>query len=224
VIELYVDMVSQPSRAVYWLFLLCNIPHTLKLVKLLEREQRSDGFLKINPLGTVPAINDNGFSFNESATIVRYLKATRDIEDNWYPDNIRERVTVDRFLDWHHSNTRAGCAGFLRENYLFPRMGIEKNEAREKFVLQILKSSFKVLCEFWLKDDKYIGGLSNPSFADLQLYSELKNLELIDFDFSQWPKIQNYMKRIEKLPHYQKVHAFFHRALEATRQINKPKL
>jgi len=101
---------------------------------------------------------------------------------------------------------------------------LKKNEAREKFVLQILKSSFKVLCEFWLKDDKYIGGLSNPSFADLQLYSELKNLELIDFDFSQWPKIQNYMKRIEKLPHYQKVHAFFHRALEATRQINKPKL
>jgi len=117
-IELYIDMVSQPSRALYWLFLLNNLPHTIKLVKLMEMQHKTEEFKKINPLQTVPAINDNGFCLNESATIVRYLKATKDMDENWYPEKLRDRIIVDRYLDWHSLNTRIGCAGYFREKFL----------------------------------------------------------------------------------------------------------
>jgi len=194
-IDLYIDMVSQPSRSIYWFFLLNKIPHNVKIVKLMDREHMGESYLKINPLGTVPAINDNGFSFNESATIMRYVKATRNVDDNWYPENIRHRVVVDRYLDWHHINVRQGAAGTFREHFLNPKLGIETNPVRSELFGKLLSNGLKHLNNFWLKDDKYIGGFSRPSYADLQCYGELKNLELIDFDFSKWPKVDNFLKK-----------------------------
>jgi len=221
-IELYVDMISQPSRALYWLFLLNNIPHTLKVIKLMSMEHKTESFLKINPLGTVPAINDNGYCINESSTIVRYLKATKEMDDNWYPENLRERVIVDRYLDWHPGNTRMGCAGYFRENYLNPKMGVPINETRAKLYLGYLKVTLKHLNDFWLKDDKFVGGLSKPSFADLQLFCELKMIELSDFDFSNWPKVQSFMKKLEKFTYYDQVHNLFNKLKNSRTQ--KPKL
>jgi len=220
-IDFYCDMISQPSRAVYWFLLLNKIPHKIKIVKLMEMEHKKESFLKINPLGTVPAISDNGFSFNESATIIRYLSATRDIEDHWYPENLRQRVTVDRYLDWHPSNTRQGCAGTFRENYLNPKLGVERNEIRARLFRNILENALRLINEFWLRDDKYVGNLDKPSYADLQMYCELKNLEIIDFDFSKWPRVLNFMKKMERLPHHDEVHKVFNKIASSA---SKPKL
>ena len=109
-ITLYVDLMSQPSRSVYWFILLNDIPHTLELIQLMKGEHRSRAYLQKydfptlcnsrNPLGTVPLIQDGDFYLGESATIVRYLSNTRRVEDQWYPSLPRDRAKVDFYLDW----------------------------------------------------------------------------------------------------------------------------
>ena len=35
------------------------------------------------------------------------------LPDHWYPTNPERRAKVDEYLDWHHTNTRAGAAMYF---------------------------------------------------------------------------------------------------------------
>lgn len=56
VIKLYVDFMSQPSRAVWAFCLIAKIPFELKETKIAKMEMRTEEYKKINPMAKVPAI------------------------------------------------------------------------------------------------------------------------------------------------------------------------
>ena len=80
----YYFPLSQPSRAVLAFLELTKIPHEKKIVNILAGEHKTAEYLKINPLGFVPAIDDDGFSFGEGEAIVRYLINTRKVGEEYY--------------------------------------------------------------------------------------------------------------------------------------------
>ena len=51
--------------------------------------------------------------FDFSAAIMRYLVSKYNLPDHWYPTDPECRAKVDEYLDWHHTNTRAGAAMFF---------------------------------------------------------------------------------------------------------------
>ncbi|MFN8120897.1 MAG: glutathione S-transferase family protein [Thermoleophilia bacterium] len=59
---------------------------------------RPEEYLRVNPLGLIPALDDDGFVVCESHTIMRYA-ALRAGRDDLYPAAVRDRVRVDEFLD-----------------------------------------------------------------------------------------------------------------------------
>ena len=56
-------------------------------------------FLRMNPNGLVPVIEDDGFVLWESNAIVRYL-AGRHAENSLWPRDLRARADADRWMDW----------------------------------------------------------------------------------------------------------------------------
>jgi glutathione S-transferase len=56
-------------------------------------------YLKMNPNGLVPVIEDGGFVLYESNAIVRYLAAGLGAGSLW-PDDARSRADVDRWMEW----------------------------------------------------------------------------------------------------------------------------
>ncbi len=56
-------------------------------------------FAEINPLGLIPAIDDDGFALSESNTIIRYL-AGKHGRDDLLPLAPQPRATVERWMDW----------------------------------------------------------------------------------------------------------------------------
>ena len=56
-------------------------------------------FRKINPIGVVPVIDDDGFRLRESNTIVRYL-AEKHGRADLYPKDLQQRATVESWMDW----------------------------------------------------------------------------------------------------------------------------
>lgn len=66
---------------------------------------RPASYLAVNPLGLIPALDDDGFVVTESHTILRYvaLKAGR---DDLYPAAVRDRIRVDEFLDRYATTIR----------------------------------------------------------------------------------------------------------------------
>ncbi len=60
------------------------------------------GYLKLNPNGLVPTIDDDGFVLWESNSIVRYLAATHSAGGLW-PTDPRQRADAERWMDWQLS-------------------------------------------------------------------------------------------------------------------------
>ncbi len=56
-------------------------------------------YLAMNPNSLVPVIEDDGFVLYESNAIVRYL-AARHSKDTLWPDDLRKRADVDRWMEW----------------------------------------------------------------------------------------------------------------------------
>lgn len=61
------------------------------------RSTRDDQFLKLNPNGLVPVIDDDGFVLWQSNSIIRYLASRAPI---LYPAVPRERAMIDQWIDW----------------------------------------------------------------------------------------------------------------------------
>lgn len=52
------DYMSQPSKAVHSLFMLTKTPFEIIETRISKFENLTPGFLKLNPLSTVPFIHD----------------------------------------------------------------------------------------------------------------------------------------------------------------------
>src|SRR5512137_1259168 len=60
---------------------------------------RTPEYLRMNPNGKIPVIEDDGFVLWESNAIVRYLAAKHGAGALW-PAEPRERADADRWMDW----------------------------------------------------------------------------------------------------------------------------
>ena len=119
-LKVLLDVMSQPSRAVLIFCRAAAIPHEFKPIMVGKLENKKEDFLKINPLGTVPAVDDGGVAIKDSSAILRYLCRTRDLPDHWFPRDPVAESKVDEFLHWQHLNVRAGCALYFRKRWIDP--------------------------------------------------------------------------------------------------------
>jgi glutathione S-transferase len=73
------------------------------LVDLAKGEQRSPDFLRKNPNGVVPVLEDGDFVLTESHAIMQYL-AEQVLGQTLYPAESKPRADVNRWLFWnaHH--------------------------------------------------------------------------------------------------------------------------
>lgn len=64
---------STASLVVHWLLIELGVPHELRMLDFDRREQKSPGYLRINPQGRVPALVIDGQVLTESAAIAMQL-------------------------------------------------------------------------------------------------------------------------------------------------------
>ena len=62
-------------------------------VDIMAGGTKTEEFLKLNPLGKVPALSDGDFSIGESAAIVRYVSDK--FGGNFLPQEPKDKATVE---------------------------------------------------------------------------------------------------------------------------------
>jgi glutathione S-transferase len=67
-------------------------------------------FLKINPVGLIPAVIDGDVVLRESNAIVRYL-ASKHGPDEIYPRDLAQRAHVEQWMDWANYETSISLRG-----------------------------------------------------------------------------------------------------------------
>ncbi|EFJ38715.1 hypothetical protein SELMODRAFT_270213 [Selaginella moellendorffii] len=180
-LHLYIDLLSQPSRAIYIFCRVNNIEAEIHHLDLMKREHQTPEYKAVNPMGQVPAIVDNGFKLFESHAILRYLATTKPgVSSNWYPSDPLRRARIDSVLDWHHGNLRRGAAGLFFNEVLAPYLGIPKDESKLAEFDKTLQASVDTIENVWLEEGgKFLCGESEITIADLILACEIIQLEVL---------------------------------------------
>ncbi|KAJ8924954.1 hypothetical protein NQ315_001119 [Exocentrus adspersus] len=93
---LYGIEASPPVRACFITIEALGIDVKYKEVNLLEGEHLKPEFLKINPLHTVPTLQDGDFSICDSHVITAYLVGKYGKDDSLYPKDLQRRAVVDQ--------------------------------------------------------------------------------------------------------------------------------
>lgn len=226
-LKLFVDRMSQPSRAVLLLCQLGSIPHDEVFINLAKSKQRDPAYLTVNPLGTVPSIQepDTGFCLAESPSILRYLAGTHNLH-SWYPDDPKEVAYINSIMDWHLGNLRICCRTIVWHRAIVYLQNLKSNEAAVvgQFGLPLLRSSLKTMETVWLTSQgPFLGGRNHPSIADLLTGCEIEQMVLLNGSptgptmecvLQDYPKVSEWMKNLreECSPYWDQVHSILHRA------------
>ncbi|KAL0371780.1 UNVERIFIED_CONTAM: Glutathione S-transferase T1 [Sesamum calycinum] len=181
-LKLYVDRLSQPSRALLIFCKANGIEFEEVKIELGKMQHRTPEFAEINPMRKVPAIVHADFKLFESHAILIYLaSAFPGVADHWYPADVHKRAKIHSVLDWHHSNLRRGSVEYLFNTLVAPEFGLPLDQKAADEGEKLLSASLAMIESYWLEGDgPFLLGNSQPSIADLALVCEIMQLEVAD--------------------------------------------
>lgn len=172
-VEVYLDLLSQPCRAVQILLSCTEIPHRVHTVALRKSENKTPEFTKLNPMQKVPVMVDNGFVLTESDAILKYLVTKYNVPEHWYPRQPERRARVDEYTAWHHTHTRPHAAKVFILEVLLPRLsGSPVDGDRLSRALSDLTATLDLLESMFLRRQPFLCG-DDITVADLLAVCEL---------------------------------------------------
>ncbi|XP_057156973.1 glutathione S-transferase theta-1 isoform X2 [Pan paniscus] len=197
-LELYLDLLSQPCRAVYIFAKKNDIPFELRIVDLIKGQHLSDAFAQVNPLKKVPALKDGDFTLTESVAILLYLTRKYKVPDYWYPQDLQARARVDEYLAWQHTTLRRSCLRALWHKVMFPVfLGEPVSPQTLAATLAELDVTLQLLEDKFLQNKAFLTG-PHISLADLVAITELMHPVGAGCQvFQGRPKLATWRQRVE---------------------------
>lgn len=183
--------------------MLKKLPFKLELVVPGSKGKigsRNSEYLKKNPSGTIPMIDDDGHILWESNAILTYL-AQKNGWTDLYPSDLRERSLVDQYLHWHHRNAREASVRLVAPNF---RKDLKFPPGHQEQGMAIITNSVAMMENSWLSQHKYIAGES-LTLADLACFMEFGQLNAKFgniFNFEPYPKVKEWMVSMETVPYF----------------------
>ena len=162
-------------------------------VDILKGESRTAEFLKINPNGRTPVLDDNGFVLAESNAILAYLSHGT----KYLPDDRKKFALVFQWLffeQYSHEPFIATSRFWLQH----------KPDSPEKTALLAAKrdggwAALKIMEAHLTKHDFFVG---DYSIADIALFAYTHVADEGGFPLDDFPKIRNWLDRIKSQPNF----------------------
>ncbi|KAL1517202.1 hypothetical protein ABEB36_000997 [Hypothenemus hampei] len=189
---------SVPFRAVLMCAKQLGLNLDVRNVDLMAGEHKTPEFLRKNPMGTVPLLEDNGFYLSDSHAINGYLASKYGKEnDPLYPAKDLERKSlIDHRL--HFDSSLLAGSGILITKPL-----ILENTKPDAKALERLNNAFRILNSiFEIEKSTFVVG-NSLSIADFNIISSLSSwkyfLPCWEKDF---PYLKAYLDKMAKEEFY----------------------
>ena len=163
-----------------------------------EAGSRKPDFLKINPNGHVPAIDDDGTIVWESMAINLYLAEKYGKAPLW-PSKVEDRAHAYQWSFWAMTEAEPHLITILVNRMLLPKE--QRNEQAAANAVQALNAPLKVLDQS-LKSGYLLG--SEFSIADLNVASVLMLGTMVGVDMSGTPAAKAWLEKCLARPAAQK--------------------
>ncbi len=169
---------------------LLGLEHELVGVDLANGAHKSPEFLKLNPLGQVPVLEDGGKVITDSNAIMVYL-AKKTGATNWLPEDAEGAARVQRWLSIAAGQIAFGPAAARLITLFGAPFDADEVISRAHAVLGNIEDHLKT--NDWL-------AASHPTIADVALYSYVARAPEGNVDLAAYGKVRDWLKRIEDLP------------------------
>lgn len=196
--RLYYHPLSSNSRRVRVTAALLDLKLDLRVVDLLRAEHKSQDYLRINPNGKVPLLDDDGFLLWESHAIMQYL-ADHVPNQTLYPHDLKARADVNRWLFWcaYHFTP---AVGFISRERVSKRMvgglgdpdpvEIERGETLLEAAAAVLDAH--LANREWIAQDRLT--LADIALAAPLMHTASARLPVLDFKH-----LQSWFARVQAL-------------------------
>jgi glutathione S-transferase len=156
-------------------------------------------YLKMNPTGLVPTIDDDGFTLWESHSIVRYLAAKHGA-GTLCPTDTKARADVERWMDWAFTFTNAMRPVF----WGLIRTPADKRDM--KAIAEGRENCIRLLAipEAGLAGKKYVGG-ERFTMGDIPLGCEVQRWMRVPIERPAFPNVQAWFERLCERPAFKKI-------------------
>lgn len=149
-----------------------GIAYEARLINLMAGEHKSEAFIRLNPNGQVPVLEEGDFVLAESNAILRYL-CDREGLEGWYPAEAQARALVNQWLDWNQCRLSPATRDIVFNSVFAREIGDAGAIARGRELLATLAP----ILEEALQQRPYVAG-ERVTIADLAVFSSLSQLDL----------------------------------------------
>lgn len=190
-IVVYRHALSGHAHRVELFLKLLEVPFRVVDVDLAAGAQKKSEFLRLNPFGQVPVIQDGDVTLADSNAILVYLAARYDKSGTWYP---RDAVTAGRIQQW-----LSVAAGQLASGPAMARfIKLFRAPLDYTAAAAISEQLFKVLDQALAKQHFLTG--ATPTIADISMYSYTAHAPEGGISLEPYPNIRAWLARVEALP------------------------
>ena len=189
-IKLYNFPRSGHAHRVELMLSLLQLPTELIFVDLAKGAHKQPDYLAINPMGQVPAIDDQGVVLADSNAILVYL-AQKYGNGRWLPTDPVGAAKVQRWLSIAAGPIAFGVARARLITVFGASYNAEEVIANSHALLKIIDQE--------LSATPYLTG-SEPTIADVSAYSYIAHAPEGNVSLDDYPHIRAWLARIEALP------------------------
>lgn len=191
--KLYNSAISGNSYKVRLLLNELGISCTIVPIDILKGESRTEKFLKVNPNGRTPVLDDNGFVLAESNAILAYLaRGTK-----FLPDDRQEWAQVFQwmFFEQYSHEPYIATSRFLLQH---------RPDTPERAAALAVRrdggwAALRVMEGHLSKNDFFVG---DYTIADIALFAYTQVSHEGGFPLDNFPKIRAWLERVKAQPGY----------------------
>jgi len=188
------------STRIVWLLEELGLPYDIQFHKLGDRAMRSAEYLKVHPMGRVPALEDNGVVIHESGAIVEYI-LTRYGAGRMLPD-VKSPLYA-QYLQWLHYS----------EGMMMPQVNVimvetvflppeRRNEVNVDRATKLLTRSLDAVELQLEKGEEFLAG--EFTGADIMTGHACIAAKRLNADMSEKPNVAAYVDRLTSRTAYKK--------------------
>ena len=183
---------SGHAHRVVLLLRMLEIPY--RFVSAPPQVRRSAEFLRLNPLGQIPVLEDGPTVICDSNSILIYLAKRYAPGGSWLPEEPLAAARVQRWLSI--------AAGEIRYGPALARLIVQWGDPSDRgAAIRIAERVFRFM-EAHLEDRSYLAA-DHPTIADLACYAYSAHAPEGGISLTPYPALRRWLSRIESLPHFE---------------------
>ncbi|WP_323836275.1 glutathione S-transferase family protein [Photorhabdus africana] len=191
---------SSNVKKVLWCLKELNVPYNQVDIGGKFGKLDDPQYLKMNPNGKIPCLQEGDFILWESNAIVRYL-AAKFGKDVLYPQDLQERANADKWMDWVGSHLfphiKQLMIGFIRTPEAErDQKQIEQTQAEIEKLMEVLDNT--------LAEQKYLSG-DKFGMADIALGPMIYPWLNIPIKRPSLPNIERWYQLMAERPAFKEI-------------------